>query len=129
MATVVGPAQLRFHLDETIELVRGRFGTRVDRDAAARLHDLAEGWPLGLQLALSVMAAGSDPQAEISTMAAQGSGLRGRLVNLLLTNLDPADVAFLTRIAVLDSLPPELCRTVAQAAAPTQRLARLARDT
>jgi LuxR family maltose regulon positive regulatory protein len=47
MATLVGPAQLRFHLDETIELVRGRFGTRVDRDAAARLHELAEGWPLG----------------------------------------------------------------------------------
>ena len=39
--------QLRFRLDETIELVRGRFGTRVDRDAAARLHELAEGWPLG----------------------------------------------------------------------------------
>jgi LuxR family maltose regulon positive regulatory protein len=129
MATVVGPAQLRFHLDETIELVRGRFGTRVDRDAAARLHDLAEGWPLGLQLALSVMAAGSDPQAEISTMAAQGSDLRGQLVNLLLANLDPADVAFLTRIAVLDSLHPELCRTVAQAADAAERLARLARDT
>ena len=129
MATLVGPAQLRFQLDETIELVRGRFGSRVDRDAAARLHDLAEGWPLGLQLALSVMAAGSDPQAEMSTMAAQGSGLRGQLVNLLLSNLDPADVAFLTRIAVLDSLHPELCRTVAQTADAAERLARLARDT
>jgi len=129
MATLVGPAQLRFHLDETIELVRARFGTRVDRDAAARLHDMAEGWPLGLQLALSVMAAGSDPQAELSTMAARGSGLRGQLVNLLLSNLDPADVAFLTRIAVLDSLHPELCRTVAQAADAAERLARLARET
>jgi len=129
MATLVGPAQLRFHLDETIELVRGRFGSRVDRDAAARLHELAEGWPLGLQLALSVMAGGSDPQAELSTMAAQGSGLRGQLVNLLLSNLDPADVAFLTRIALLDSLHPELCRTVAQAADAADRLARLARDT
>ena len=29
----------------------------VDRDAAARLHELTEGWPLGLQLAISVMAA------------------------------------------------------------------------
>ena len=34
---------------------------RVDRDAAARLHELAEGWPLGLQLALSVMAARQRP--------------------------------------------------------------------
>ncbi len=129
IATVVGPAQLRFQLDETIELVRGRFGTRVDRDTAARLHELAEGWPLGLQLALSVMAAGSDPQAEISMMAAQGGALRDQFVSLLLANLDPVDVAFLTRIAVLDHLHPELCRTVAQSADAGERLARLARDT
>jgi len=129
MATGVGPAQLRFHLDETIELVRGRFGVRVDRDAAARLHELTEGWPLGLQLAFSVMAAGSDPQADISMMAAQGSGLRGQFVNLLLNNLDPADVAFLTRISVLDALHPELCQAVAQAADAADRLTRLARDT
>ena len=107
---VVGPAQLRFRLDETIELVRARFGDRVDRDAAARLHELAEGWPLGLQLALSVMAAGSDPQAEVSSMAAQGGALREQFVHLLLANLDPADVAFLTRIAILDHLHPDLCR-------------------
>jgi LuxR family maltose regulon positive regulatory protein len=129
MATVVGPAQLRFRLDETIELVRGRFGVRVDRDAAARLHELAEGWPLGLQLALSVMAAGSDPQAEISAMAAQGGALRDQFVNLLLANLDPADVAFLTRIAILDLLQPDLCRAVAQAADADARLDRLVRDT
>lgn len=133
MATTVGPAQLRFHLDETIELVRGRFGNRVDRDAAARLHELAEGWPLGLQLALSVMAAGSDPQTEISAIAAQGSAaphpLRDQFVNLLLANLDPADVAFLTRISILDLLHPQLCRVVAQSDDASERLARLARDT
>jgi LuxR family maltose regulon positive regulatory protein len=133
MATVVGAAQLRFHLDETIELVRARFGNRVDRDAAARLHELAEGWPLGLQLALSVMAAGSDPQSEIAAMAAQGGAvrdpLRDQFVNLLLANLDPADVTFLTRISILDLLHPDLCQAVAQAADAGERLARLARDT
>jgi LuxR family maltose regulon positive regulatory protein len=120
---------LRFQLDETIELVRARFGARVDRDAAARLHELTEGWPLGLQLALSVMAAGSDPQAEISVMAAQGGALRDQFVNLLLANLDPADVAFLTRIAILDPIHPALCRTVVHDEAAPERLERLARDT
>ena len=47
----LGPAQLCFSLDDTLELVRSRFGAGVSRDAAARLHDVAEGWPLGLQLA------------------------------------------------------------------------------
>ncbi|HSB23851.1 MAG TPA: LuxR C-terminal-related transcriptional regulator, partial [Burkholderiaceae bacterium] len=126
--TTVGPAQLRFRLEETIELVRARFGARVDRDAAARLHELAEGWPLGLQLALSVMGAGSDPQAEVSSMAQRGGALRDQFVQLLLANLDPADVAFLTRIAILDPLHPQLCRRLVGDDAP-ERLARLARDT
>ncbi|HEY6353992.1 MAG TPA: LuxR C-terminal-related transcriptional regulator, partial [Burkholderiaceae bacterium] len=127
--TIVGPAQLRFRLDETIELARARFGSRVDRDAAARLHELTEGWPLGLQLALSVMAAGSDPQAQVLLMAERGGALRGQFVELLLANLDPVDVAFLTRIAVLDDLHPGLCQRIVQQADAPERLARLARDT
>lgn len=129
MATVVGPAQLRFQLDETIELVRARFGTRVDRDAVARLHELAEGWPLGLQLALSVMAAGTDPQAEISVIASRGGALRETFVSLLLANLDPSDVDFLVRISILDHLHPDLCGEPATSESVADRLARLARDT
>jgi LuxR family maltose regulon positive regulatory protein len=129
ICTVIGPAQLRFQLDEAIELVRARFGARVDRDAVARLHELAEGWPLGLQLALSVMAAGTDPQADISLMAVQGGAMHEQFVNLLLANLDPADVAFLTRISILDPLHPELCRAVVQSADAIERLERLSRDT
>jgi LuxR family transcriptional regulator, maltose regulon positive regulatory protein len=128
--TVLGPAQLRFHLDETIELVRARLGTRVDADAAARLHELTEGWPLGLQLALSVMSASADPRAEVAAMAAQGGALRDHFVELLLANLDPTDVAFLTRIALLDDLHPALCQVLAgEGDAAGERLARLARDT
>ncbi|MGZ5758639.1 MAG: AAA family ATPase [Caldimonas sp.] len=109
---LVTPEQLRFELDETMELVHARFGARVDRDAAARLHELTEGWPLGLQLSLSVMATGRDPQAEIPAMALHGSALRDHVVNLLLANLDPTDVAFLTRISILDNLHPALCNAL-----------------
>ena len=128
-ATRIGPTELAFRLEETLELVRGRFGARVDRDAAARLHELAEGWPLGLQLALSVMAAGGDPQAEISVPSTQAGVLHDRFVNLLLANLDAGDVAFLTRISILDVLHAELCASVAGADDAAERLARLARDT
>lgn len=129
LCTLVGPGRLRFQLDETLELVRARFGARVDRDATARLHELAEGWPLGLQLALSVMAAGADPQAEISALVAQGGAVHERFADLLLANLDPADVAFLTRISILDHLHPALCHALVQASDAGDRLARLARDT
>ena len=126
---VVGPAQLRFHFEETIELVRARLGSRVDRDAAARLHELTEGWPLGLQLALSAMAAGSDPRFDLSVMASRSGALRDRFVDLLLANLDPTDVDFLTRISILDPLHPDLCRSVVGADDAAERLARLASAT
>ena len=38
-ATRIGATDLAFRLDETLELVRGRFGTRVDR-GAARLESI-----------------------------------------------------------------------------------------
>lgn len=125
----LGPAQLAFRLDETIELARARFGERVDRDAAARLQELTEGWPLGLQLALSVIAAGADPRGAIAALASHGGALRGQLVALLLDRLAPADAEFLTRIAELDHLHPELCRQVSGDPQAAERLARLARDT
>ena len=52
----VGASLLRFELAETIALVRNRLGAAFDVDTAARLHELTEGWPLGVQLALAVMA-------------------------------------------------------------------------
>lgn len=126
---VLGPGALCFRLEETLELVQARFGARVDRDRAARLHELTEGWPLGLQLALTVMAGGADAQAEADTIAARGGALHGQFVELLLANLDAADNAFLERISILDPLHPELCRELVGCDDAPERLARLARDT
>ena len=125
----VGAAHLAFRIDETIDLVRSRFGDRVDRDTAARLHELTEGWPLGLQLALSVIDSGGDPRSAIDTLASRGGALRDQLVALLLNQLDPADVDFLTRIAELEHLHPALCRHVCGDPQAGERLERLARDT
>ena len=126
---VVGQEMLRLHLDETLELVRSRFGDRLDPDAAARLHDLTEGWPLGLQLALSAIDRGGDARIAAAAPGAQGDTLRGHFVDLLLANLDPADVAFLTRIAILDHLHADLCAALTPSDGAARRMARLARDT
>ena len=58
-----GAASLR--LEETIELVRSRLGAAVDDDAAARLHEMAEGWPLGPATRVVGDVAGAGPRAEI----------------------------------------------------------------
>ena len=46
-SAVVGPEDMRFDLDETIALLRKRFGQRMELTDCARLHELTEGWPLG----------------------------------------------------------------------------------
>ncbi|WP_231973498.1 LuxR C-terminal-related transcriptional regulator [Variovorax sp. HW608] len=126
---VIGASTLRFELNETLALVSGRFGSRVDQDVAARMHELVEGWPLGLQLALAVISSGNDPRTALAALAAGGGALREQLVGLLLANLNPADVNFLAKIAIADHLQPELCRAISESDDAAERLARLSRDT
>lgn len=126
---LVGAEALRFRFDETLELVRERCGTETDSHTAAKLHELTEGWPLGLQLALTVMAGASNPAAELSILAAEEGRLREHLVSRLLANLAPADLDFLTQVAILDPLHPSLCQAVAATSDAPARLERMSRET
>lgn len=125
----VGVPLLRFQLEETIALARTRLGNRIDADAGARLHELTEGWPLGLQLALSAAARSADPRAAIGAMATRSGELHGHLVDALLAKLDPDDAEFLTRICIADDLHADLCREMTGMPDAADRLARLARET
>ncbi|SFP55087.1 LuxR family transcriptional regulator, maltose regulon positive regulatory protein [Variovorax sp. OK605] len=129
----IGAAQLGFSLEETLQLVQARFGARVGRDTAARLHALTEGWPLGLQLAMSIVGRGADTGADMNTaiagLGAAGGALQGELVGLLLADMDAADRDFLVRVSVLELLHPALCRAMAGVDDAPARLTRLASDT
>ncbi|QBR01771.1 LuxR C-terminal-related transcriptional regulator [Paraburkholderia pallida] len=125
----LGPEALRFRLEETLALVRRRFGDRVDTDSCARLHELTDGWPLGLQLALAAMEKNGDPRGVIDAMSGQ-RGVQGEhLVSSLLARLAPDDLAFLTRLALVDMLHPDLCRALLDDSQAPAQLARLMRDT
>ena len=125
----VGAPALRFTLAETIELVRARCGARVDADACARLHEATEGWPLGLQLALAAIERAPDARAAIGAISARSGDLGAHLLGGLVANLADADAAFLTRVAIVDHLHPDLCRAMTDAPDAGERLERLARDT
>jgi LuxR family transcriptional regulator, maltose regulon positive regulatory protein len=125
---LVGAAQLRFSLAETIELVRARAGSEADHENAARLHALSEGWPLGVQLAMSVSTReGGRP--ELPRIEAHDGELRAQLVGSLLANLDPGDLDFLSRVSLADHLHPELAAAITGAPDAAVRLSRLVRDT
>ena len=125
----IGAETLRFRFDETLELVQNRFNKKISNDTAAKIHDLTEGWPLGLQLALTVVGSASDPEAELSFLSSHGSRLREHLVTRLLSNLAASDLEFLTRISILDLLHPELCQFVSGDQDARERLERMSLDT
>jgi LuxR family maltose regulon positive regulatory protein len=125
---VVGPSLLRFQFEETISLTRSRFGVRADVDTAARLHELVEGWPLGLQLVLAALSSSADPHADLALLTRQDD-LGEQTVGLLLSHLDRADTDFLSRVAIVDLVRPELCRAIVDEPTAGEWLARLAHDT
>ena len=52
----LGAHELRLRFEESMALIHARLGARLDADESARLHELTEGWPLVLQLALTALA-------------------------------------------------------------------------
>jgi LuxR family maltose regulon positive regulatory protein len=128
-AMSVGPALLSLRLDETIALIGKRFGERIDTDACARLFQVTDGWPLGLQLAIAAIARADDPHRVIEAMASNTGALRDHLVGALLSNLSDDDKGFLTRISIVDSLHPDLCQALTGDAGAAERMARLMRET
>ena len=125
----VGIELLRFQLDETIAFMRNRFGTSLDTDACARLYELAEGWPLGLQLMLAAVESGADPRGAIAEMILRNEGRGEQLVGGLIDRLADEDRDFLIRVSAVDSLHPDLCRRLTGEGDAPARLARLMQDT
>lgn len=126
----VGVDMLRFSFDETIAFMRNRFGSTVDADTCARLHDVADGWPLGIQLVIAAAEGGTDPRSAIGAMLSRNNEWRGEnLIAGLIDHLAAADRDFLVRVSVVDTLYPDLCRCLTDSDEAPARLARLIRDT
>jgi LuxR family maltose regulon positive regulatory protein len=111
---LAGPDLLRFSVAEACALARG---AGAGEDDGARLHEAADGWPLGLQLALRARARPARVPDHVRFMAN------------LLDELEPQDHAFLCQVAICDVLHPALCEAVVAAPGAGARLARLNADT
>lgn len=121
----LGADDLRLRMPETIALLRGRFGSRIDADACASLHELTEGWPLGLQLAVATIEKHGSLREAIAAISARSGDIRRYFVECLIERL-PLDLAdFLVRIAIIDEVHPDLCRAITGRADSAELLARL----
>ena len=108
----IGAADLRLDPDESREVLRARFGCRISLDAAARIHELTEGWPLGLQLAGATIEAASDQQAVIRQLSARRGDINRFFFESMLSRVSPEEAAFVVRISILESMNPDLCAAV-----------------
>lgn len=100
--------ELRLRVEETMALLNARFASRIDPDLGARLHEITEGWPLGLQLAIVAIEKSGDLAAAIEELSACSGDIQRYFVDCLVVRLAPAEVEFLTRIALLDMIHPSL---------------------
>ncbi len=125
----VDAVALRFRLDETMALIGSRLDAVIDAEASAKLHDVTEGWPLGLQLALATVADSADPVASIDAFASSTAGIREQFVTAMLESLSSEDSEFLTRVSIVDLQHEDLCAALTGLPDASERLLRLARET
>ena len=120
---------LQFSQEESIEILRKRLGHRANLDDLTRLHEITEGWPIGLQLAASSVEHATDIPAAILALSAREGDLERYFLESLLEGL-PTELAwFLERISILEFMIPEACEAVTGHPAAADKLRQLARDT
>lgn len=103
---------LRLQMTETSALLQARFGSRIDADTCARLHQLSEGWALGLQLAIASIDKQASIREAVSTLLVHSGDTHRFFVESLLQRLDPRDADFLVAVSFLDALHPDLCQAI-----------------
>jgi LuxR family maltose regulon positive regulatory protein len=124
----INVGDLRLDLAEALELLRARFGNRIGLDDAVKLHDLVEGWPLGLQLAASTIETATDLHEVIGHLSARRGDLQRFFFESLLSRLSPEESAFLVRISILETVNLDLCAAVTGCPEASRYLERLAEE-
>ncbi len=120
---------LRFTQQESIALLDARFGPRIDTDSSVRLHELTEGWPLGLQLAVSTIERSTDLRSAIAGFSVQSGDIQRYFVECLVDGLAPELAEFLREVSFVDTVHPELCVAITEREDSATLLARLRDET
>ncbi|BAI74619.1 transcriptional regulator (plasmid) [Azospirillum sp. B510] len=108
IARVLAP-DLRFRLDEAMAVLSAALGGRCNPEAALQLHELTEGWPLGIQLAVAALQRSGDMEGLLSAATAD---IRRYFIDTLIDRQSADAVHLLVRLAHFDPIHPDLCAAV-----------------
>lgn len=104
---------LRLRLEESMEVIGRRLGKKVNTNEQVHLHEITQGWPIGLQLSISAVEHQPDVGEAIKSLSTRHSNLQEYLVRSMFSRLREPLASFLVRISVLDHINPALCNAVA----------------
>lgn len=125
----VGADLLRFTFDETTAVLKSRFGQRIAADTCGHLHEITEGWPLGLQLVITAIERSADVNRAAAELQDCPADMERYFVECLTARL-PADLnEFLARISIVDAITPDFCRALTGRADAAEVLAALCNAT
>ena len=125
----VGVDELRLALDDTLEILQRKFGDRITLDDCARLHEITEGWPIGLQMAASTIERAPQLAAAIAELSARRGDIERYFLESMLSQLPRELAEFLVFCSILESMTPELCAALTGDAGASLKLEQLMRDT
>ncbi len=126
---VLTAQHLRFELDETYELFRQHFSDRFDVDVVARIHQMAQGWPLGIQLAVAAQMRSRSPLSLARPRPAEGGAWQDSFVSLLFAQLDEPDLDLLVGLSMFEDFTQDLAAAVLGRARVGDRLEHIIRST
>jgi len=124
--TRVSALDLRFALQETLAVLSVAMGGRCNPDAGLRLHELTEGWPLGVQLAIAALHRGGNLE---DLLGVASEDIRRYFVDAVIDRQSPSVVHLLVRMAQFDILCPALCSAIFDRDDVEQDLQRLQDET
>jgi LuxR family transcriptional regulator, maltose regulon positive regulatory protein len=108
--SVIDAETLRLRLDETIQTLQLTFAAAIDPDSCARIHQLTEGWPLGLQLVMASLKKQQSMREALARLMLVQGDIRHSFQELLFDRLAAEDLQFLVMVSIVDDLHPDLCR-------------------
>jgi len=124
--TRASASDLRFTLRETLAVLSAAVGARCNPDTALRLHELTDGWPLGVQLAVSALHRGGNLE---DLLGAATADIRRYFIDTVIDRQPRSAVQLLVRMAQFELLYPGLCSAIFEQDDVEQDLLRLQEET
>jgi LuxR family maltose regulon positive regulatory protein len=119
-------SDLRFTVPETLAVLSAVMGRPCPADTAVKLHELAEGWPLGIRLAAAALSRGRELP---SLLSAASADIRRYFLDAVIERQPAETLDMLVRLSAFETIHPDLCTAVLGSESLAKELVRLCDET